>query len=182
MRVGRKGLLDFIRDRDRAATDLAKNLEVLTQETERVGKQMTRKAAQVEKANKAGSQRRSLRLARKAATLIERRALRMEIYVGRFSESVDVLTTSTVSWLAWMKERETPVESADYISAMKKLRDATAGALPNVKSFRDINRKTQDLSAEMDLAAGRLVLALDKLIAGMERTVTFCNQIIAEYS
>jgi hypothetical protein len=106
----------------------------------------------------------------------------MEVYVGRFSKSVDVLTTSTIGWLTWMKERETPVQSGEFITAIRGLRDATVGALPNIRSFRDMTKTTQDLSAEMDLAAGRLVLALDNLIAGLERTAAFCNQIITEYS
>lgn len=107
--------------------------------------------------------------------MIERRALRMEVCGGKFSDSVDALTTNTTNWLSWMKAKGNPIESDEFTGAITSLRGATSGALPTVRSFRDATKITRDFSAEMDLAAGRLVLALDRVIAGMERTVAFCD-------
>lgn len=178
--IGRRGLLDFVRDRDRGIALINQNVGVLSNYTVRIGVKAARHGRLFESAKRRGWTWLADLRARNAARDLEREGLRMGIYAQRFSDSVDMFTVNTKNWLDWMQQDGSPVQQDTFVPIIESFRKAVAGALPNIKGFRTASDKNRRLSAELDVGSGRIVSALDQVIDGMQRTIDFCNTILGE--
>lgn len=178
---GRRGLLDFINARDRAAVEINKNVGMITTHTTRIGDKAGKHGLRMDSAKRVGWRWLINHRVRAAARDLRREGVRMGIYAERLEQSTSLFIENTTNWLQWMRDDGTPVERDQIVPVLTSFRNAVVGALPNIRTFRATSDHNRRLSADLDLAGEAIVVSLDQVIASLEKTAAFCDAVLKSH-
>lgn len=178
--VGRKGLIDFVHDRDRAMSEMNRHLTRLAKETVLIGKIANKYAPRIQRAATLNWRWLQIMLVKQFAAGLNRRAIHMGVHGPMLAASVDAFINNTQQWLAWMRNHAQPVSDQGFFDSLHKLKNSSEVALPNLKGFRDSTERQRLLGADLDIAGGRVVAAMDQVIVATERLMEFCGSVTSE--
>lgn len=178
---GRKGLLNYIYDRDRATAAVMKSMTTLAAETAAIGRLTQRGAVGASAINRRGGPKQTQRAykhAGKVARAIAKRTAVMRIHATRYAENSALFMESVNSWLDWMAAHEASLDDeTGFVAVVVGLGEAVAGAKPSTVGFRDAVERNRLLSDQMDVSGEGLVSVLDTIIQTMSDTEAFCERI-----
>lgn len=177
-RAGRKGFLDYKIQGQRALARMTASLTAMTEQTERIGRELTADARRMERAQRArrNADERGYRAMKRAAAHVDRRAALMRLHATNYASDVRLFIEGTGKWIDWvaindMRDRN---QLAQFAAILQTFQQTLDESVVSLEAFRQSIEESRSASEEMDIAGGALSDAVTMVITASREASGFC--------
>ncbi len=179
-----KGLWDFISDSESSMLEATKLMERIVELVQEVGEKIrkyTDQANQLQNSGVPGSASKMHKLVELSAFEILSFSDKVSEELPKFRDSWDTFSESVTEIIrkVKIKDPEDLEAGKQFQKQLMELSEALSEGLAGTKAFRNSQANLKGLSRSMNRAVRKVTSTLDKLIADLEQSISYCAKAIS---
>lgn len=179
---GRKGMLNYIIDRDRSIAAMSVSIDAINKEITRLGNELTVLNSKVVAIQLRGGPRAQELIyahTETASRRITKRVAVLEIHTTRLRDDVNLLSISMSGWLDWAARKNIEIEGKEqFLKTLATLKSTMTSAAASATTAKGNLANMRELSDDLDRVGERLMAVLDVYLDSMKQTIQVCDDSI----